>query len=249
MKINKDSLKDLDKSGVYKITNLLNGKVYVGSTKRFLSRWYTHFSKLRTNNHRSYIHLQNSVNKYGIENFEFEILEVCSSDVYLEREAFWIKELDSCNREKGYNTNPSPTKSPFADKNIRAKAAKTWVEKYKSGLIHTGTEFKIGSRPWNTGKRYESTDHLKVPKRKKGDRSRFTEVVKEKQNPIEVFNSKGESLGKYRYYQELQKDESLIQHMLLRKNNNSELRASNIQKACKTGKSYKGLIFKTISPQ
>ena len=71
------------KSGIYKITNNINGKYYIGSTKHLSSRYRTHLSTLK-NNISSCLILQNAVNKYGIENFTFSVLEVCTN--YKERE-------------------------------------------------------------------------------------------------------------------------------------------------------------------
>lgn len=61
---------------IYKITNLVNGKSYIGSTIRPLyKRKYEHFSELRNNEHCN-TYLQRSFNKYGEKNFKFEILEI-----------------------------------------------------------------------------------------------------------------------------------------------------------------------------
>jgi len=62
------------KSGIYKILNKINGKYYVGSTKNFNNRWNSHKSSLNRNEHTN-IHLQNSYNKFGKENFDFIIIE------------------------------------------------------------------------------------------------------------------------------------------------------------------------------
>lgn len=60
---------------VYQIRNLVNGKLYVGSTVRHTYvRKYEHFGSLRKNKHRN-AHLQNAFNKYGEEFFLFEIIE------------------------------------------------------------------------------------------------------------------------------------------------------------------------------
>lgn len=78
------------KSGVYKITNILNKKCYVGSTTGLLkNRCSNHNTKLNHNKHEN-IHLQNAWNKYGKENFEFSLLELCSVDKTLEREQYYI---------------------------------------------------------------------------------------------------------------------------------------------------------------
>ncbi len=75
-------------SGIYQIRNLKNGKVYIGSTTRkFWARKREHFNDLKHEKHDN-PHLQNSYNKYGREEFEFEVLEKCSVIVLGEREKF-----------------------------------------------------------------------------------------------------------------------------------------------------------------
>ena len=61
--------------GIYKITNILNGKYYIGSSIDLNSRKNQHFRKLKTNRHHC-IHLQNAWNKYGEENFKWEVVEL-----------------------------------------------------------------------------------------------------------------------------------------------------------------------------
>ena len=60
-------------SGIYKITNIVTQDCYVGSALNISKRKSKHFSDLKLNRHFSTF-LQNSYNKYGIENFTFEIL-------------------------------------------------------------------------------------------------------------------------------------------------------------------------------
>jgi group I intron endonuclease len=76
-------------SGVYAITNKTNNKKYVGSSKNISYRHGVHFSKLRNNKHNNQ-HLQNAVNKYGIENFIFEILEIVDDGRLLFKEQQYI---------------------------------------------------------------------------------------------------------------------------------------------------------------
>lgn len=61
-------------SGVYAIVNSLNNKKYIGSTSNLRKRFRQHYAALIRNNHDNY-HLQNAVNKYGIDKFYFMILE------------------------------------------------------------------------------------------------------------------------------------------------------------------------------
>lgn len=93
------------KSGIYRIRNLVNGKVYVGSTNNINKRWIEHKSFLKNNKHPN-PHLQASWNKYGEENLIFEIIEEIENSIkelLCEREQYWNDFYDSSNREKGYN--------------------------------------------------------------------------------------------------------------------------------------------------
>lgn len=71
---------DIETCGVYKITNLINYKIYVGSTcTSFKSRWQKHLQAINKNNHPNQ-YLQNSYNKHGFNNFKFEILQNVKKD-------------------------------------------------------------------------------------------------------------------------------------------------------------------------
>lgn len=79
------------KPGVYQITNLKNGKSYVGSsTINVHQRYNDHKSQLKTGIHPN-IHLQRSYNKHGLEVFSFQVLEYCTN--VLEREQFYMDAL------------------------------------------------------------------------------------------------------------------------------------------------------------
>ena len=68
-----------NKSGVYKIVNLLNGRIYIGSAKCFKVRANQHFKSLQENKHQNK-YLQNDFNKCGEENFVFEVIEVVEGE-------------------------------------------------------------------------------------------------------------------------------------------------------------------------
>lgn len=87
--------------GIYKIQNILNDKVYIGSSIHIMNRWSRHRSDLEKNRSTSN-KLQLSYNKNGKDNFKFSIIEECSIDELLEREQFYIDLFDSYN--KGYNS-------------------------------------------------------------------------------------------------------------------------------------------------
>lgn len=81
-------------SGIYIIVCLITNKMYVGSALCFKYRWSKHLRELRNNIHHS-SRLQNAWNKYGEENFIFEIIEKCCREKLIEREQFYIDELYS----------------------------------------------------------------------------------------------------------------------------------------------------------
>ncbi len=79
--------------GIYKITNIINGHFYVGSTIHLARRWREHRkrSALETK-----WHLYNAINLYGLENFDFEVLEYCEpiKETLLAREQYYIDTLN-----------------------------------------------------------------------------------------------------------------------------------------------------------
>lgn len=88
--------------GVYKITNKVNGKYYIGSSKDIQKRFNSHITDLDNGTHNN-TYLQRSWDKYGKDNFEFTILEETSLDDLRNRETYYIKEFDATNHNVGYN--------------------------------------------------------------------------------------------------------------------------------------------------
>lgn len=87
---------------VYKITNKVTGKVYIGITNQGAGARYRHHWYEARIGEPAPIH--RSMAKYGEENFTLEIIETVDTyDELKEREKYWIKFYDSMNREKGYN--------------------------------------------------------------------------------------------------------------------------------------------------
>lgn len=91
-------------SGIYKITNKVNKKFYIGSSKDLKDRWSDHRKELRHNYHGN-PHLQSSWNKYGEESFIFEILEECESndEILFQTEQKWLDETKCYDKKIGYN--------------------------------------------------------------------------------------------------------------------------------------------------
>lgn len=88
--------------GIYIIVNRINKKVYIGQTWHLDYRWIQHKSK----EHNT--HLLRAFNQYGIESFEYKIIErlvpsLFTQDELNEKESIYIKQYDSQNKDKGYN--------------------------------------------------------------------------------------------------------------------------------------------------
>ena len=96
--------------GIYKITNVINGMIYIGSSVELKKRIAQHKSDLRNNRHHS-PRLQNSFNKYGEENFVFEIIEEldCDRETLREVEQHYLDKYNSYDRNTGFNINSFAT--------------------------------------------------------------------------------------------------------------------------------------------
>lgn len=95
-------------SGIYAILNIITEKYYIGSAVDFKYRWQLHKARLNNRDHHNQ-YLQNAFNKYGKENFIFVVIEyVEDKNILLEREQFWIKELNCCDKNIGYNARLIP---------------------------------------------------------------------------------------------------------------------------------------------
>lgn len=89
-------------TGIYKITNIINKKCYIGSALSIYRRMNDHKNRLNKNYHFN-SHLQNAWNKYGEKNFIFEVLEECDEKLLVNREEFWIRKLNANDKLFGYN--------------------------------------------------------------------------------------------------------------------------------------------------
>ena len=81
--------------GIYKVTNKINGKVYIGQSVDIGRRWREHMTV------KDDIYFHKAIQKYGVENFKWEVIEKCKKKDLDEREIYWIEYYDSFN--KGYN--------------------------------------------------------------------------------------------------------------------------------------------------
>lgn len=97
--------------GIYKITNLINNKVYIGCSVNIEHRWIAHKSESLLEYNSAYNYsIHKAFRKYGIDNFKFEIIEFLDEKNLFEREKYWIKEYNSFN--EGYNETEGGNSGP-----------------------------------------------------------------------------------------------------------------------------------------
>ena len=90
--------------GIYKITNLINNKIYIGQSIDIKQRWYRHRTAAFNESYPQYnCLLYKAIRKYGLNNFKFEVLELCSEDELNNKEEYYISFYNSSDATKGYN--------------------------------------------------------------------------------------------------------------------------------------------------
>lgn len=150
--------------GIYAIVNLVNSKLYIGSTMNFNKRRLSHFSKLRKGQHPN-SYLQNAYHKYGKENFVFIILKQCTSDMLISQEQrfidfFGMEILYNIRSKAEANFGVKFTKEECERISIRYRG-NNWSTGYKNHTQPHSEATKQRLREVNLGKRHaESTKEL-----------------------------------------------------------------------------------------
>lgn len=154
---------------VYKFTNKIDGKVYIGQTINEYYRYNCH----KNAKCKSYFHAQ--IREIGFENFEYEVIFKCVFDnkndakiVLEDRERQAILDYMSWNPEFGYNKS-------LGVGSTGAKFTQTELQKTTMKRIHTGKKLSPetiekmknslkGKTAWNKGKQMSDTTKLKLSK-------------------------------------------------------------------------------------
>lgn len=117
-------------SGIYRILNKINGNCYIGSSLNVEKRYKHHLSTLRHNSSRCSI-LQKAFNKYGEDNFEFQVILCCKPECRLYYEQQLIRELNS-----QYNVFTNVSDSPLRQFTF------TEQSKLKMSIAHKGKNYQ-----------------------------------------------------------------------------------------------------------
>lgn len=117
-------------SSIYRILNKINGNCYIGSSLNVEKRYKHHLSTLRHNSSRCSI-LQKAFNKYGEDNFEFQVILCCKPEYRLYYEQQLIRELNS-----QYNVFTNVSDSPLRQFTF------TEQSKLKMSIAHKGKNYQ-----------------------------------------------------------------------------------------------------------
>jgi len=201
---------------IYKTTNLIDGKFYVGKDEKNNPQYLG-----------SGLRLNRAIKKYGIQNFKKEILEFCLDKKMLsEREKFWIKNLDAI--KKGYNIALGGAGGDTYSENPNLVSIK---EKFKGGnnpfygKTHSAdsrikiSEGNLGREAWNKGKKYiytekhlENLSNIRKEKYSGSNHPRYIDIPEDElvdllksMSPIQISKHYGVSkhciYSKLKYYQ------------------------------------------------
>lgn len=153
---------------IYKATNLINNKIYIGQTgSKLEERANGHFREARSEKARGVttVHFHNAIMKYGFENFKWEIIDRADTDEDLNnKEIFWIAFYNSRDKSIGYNEAEGGKsgrrnqevkdkisqkkilnwQDPIIAKKMRAgleKATEAWQQKCKDNLVEKECQY------------------------------------------------------------------------------------------------------------
>ena len=125
---------------IYKITNKINGKSYIGQTiQNVKERFYQHCATKCSQAILNMV-IHKAINKYGKSNFTIEVIEEVESTNLNDRERYWIRYYDSYNN--GYNSTEGGQDRIKLFKNLDTESI---VREYKSGksLREIGRLFNV----------------------------------------------------------------------------------------------------------
>lgn len=137
-------------SGIYCITNLVNGKKYIGQTVKLGGRFRQHKCELSKKKNKCRI-LQNAFNKYGSHNFKFEPLLICERSELNRYEEALIKLYQTNIKSIGYNIENGGSVGKISEESKKlmsiAKKGKHLTEEHKRNI----SKAQIGLNTWTKG--------------------------------------------------------------------------------------------------
>lgn len=209
---------------IYKITNLINDKIYVGKTMLTIQeRWKEHLNDSKKNRCKNRP-LYSAINKYGAENFIIEQIEKCSDNIVNEREIYWIEKLGSYHF--GYNATKGGDGTHYLDYD---KIVSVYLE---------GNSIKDTAKICNCN--VDSVVNI-LKERSIPIKSSTYWIQKKYSKPIQQLTSEGELLNEFFGLREAAR---FLQEKNFTKAVDVGGIATNIRRAAKSTKSYLGFKWK-----
>ena len=150
--------------GVYKITNKINNKCYIGTSKNIEKRFQehkTHYNSIQNCKKTLY----KAFKKYGINNFSFEVIEETTLEDMFNREIYWIKFYNSF--ELGYNQTEGGDSAPHFNK-LTKEQVDLIIEELKNSTENSeviGEKFGVSGRMIrgiNSGNYFYRDDYIQA---------------------------------------------------------------------------------------
>lgn len=174
-------------SGIYKITCIPTGKVYIGQSCSIYDRWYMHKWELNKQKH-SNKYLQYAWNKYGEKNFVFDILEICDESVIDDKEKYYICFYKSMNKSKGFNLDSGG--------NLNKKHSQETKEKIRQAQL--GEKSPLYQKPLSQEHKEKISKAMKgVKKTQQTRRNMVIAQTKSCGKKVDQYTLKGEYIDTY----------------------------------------------------
>ena len=236
---------------IYLITNKLNNKKYVGQTisDDINTRWKQYKKMDKTSIGRC---LYNSLVKYGVDNFNFQIICVCFNEDCNKFEKEYIKKINTISpngynlMEGGNNSKHHPETIELIRASLKGRITCPITDKIRKKM----SEVKMGTKNYNYGKKMSEEQKKKISNKLKGKKiNRETYIVSE--NQLEglakgrLNNPNKKKIGKF------DNDNNLLEQFnsISEASEKTNISRQTISKVCNNILSYKtagGFIWKFI---
>lgn len=186
-------------SGVYFIRNLVNNKVYIGSSVDVKARWNVHYSLLKRDIHWNK-HLQSAWNKCRGDNFVFNIFEeVEDVNKLYEREQYWLDKIQSYERCNGYNM------AEDAEASMRGRKIGPMSKEHREKLSKAHKGVKRGSMSEEQKRKISKGERGKKLRdtHKVGCQCPFCKQMRHESHDVSLKTRKKISIGLKKYYKKL----------------------------------------------
>lgn len=168
-------------TGIYYIKNKINNKKYIGQSIHIHRRWNEHKWELNNNVHHN-DYLQKSWNKYGEENFEFKIIELCDEKNLDSKESYYISLYNTMNENFGYNLQSGGSVNRTVSESTRVKLSEagkkgascrnfpTGINHHSYGK-HLSDDTKEKLRQYHLGMKASDETKIKMSEQRKGSKN------------------------------------------------------------------------------